>query len=165
MIHRRHFDPGPLERAKTAFDYHESLVAAGGIFKADGIVVGFDYPFAIILDRITNGSPVNANESGFGDSQVSLETTRCQQFNGPLGCRRLILVSAELIFEKFNDLFAMLFLSFGFFGVLAQDITLSSFTVTDDDLLGMQVVVKDGITAPFTENLTFNFGNVCHTAG
>jgi len=54
MVHGRHLDLGALERAKAALDDFQPLVSAGGIFKADGVVIGLDHPFAIILGRLPN---------------------------------------------------------------------------------------------------------------
>ena len=46
MVHGRHLDLGALERAEAALYDHQPFVSAGGIFKADGVVVGLDHPFA-----------------------------------------------------------------------------------------------------------------------
>ena len=51
VVHRRHLDLGPLERAEASFDDHQALVTAGGIFQADGVVVGLDHPFTVIFGR------------------------------------------------------------------------------------------------------------------
>ena len=61
MVHGRHLDLGALERAEAALDDHQPLVSAGGIFKADGVVVGLDHPFAIILGCLPNGSTIDSN--------------------------------------------------------------------------------------------------------
>jgi len=44
MIHRRQLDLCALERTEASFYDHQAFVAAGGIFQADGVVIGFDNP-------------------------------------------------------------------------------------------------------------------------
>jgi len=53
MVHRGHLNLGAFQRTKTAFDDHQPLITASGIFKADSVVIGFEHPFAIILDGLT----------------------------------------------------------------------------------------------------------------
>ena len=68
MIHRRHLYLGALERSKAALDDHQAFVAHGGIFKTDGVVVGLNYPFTIVLGRLTNRTPVDTDKARFGYS-------------------------------------------------------------------------------------------------
>jgi hypothetical protein len=74
VVHRHHLYLGTFQRAETTLDHHQTLVTARRILETNGIVVGFNYPFSIILCRLTNGSPVNTNEATFGGSQIFLET-------------------------------------------------------------------------------------------
>ena len=50
-------------------------------------------------------------------------------------------------------LLAMFALSFGLFGIVAQDIAFTSFAVTNNDFFGMQVVTKHRVTATFGQHL------------
>ena len=50
MVRGRHLDLGAMEGSKAAFDDHQALVAAGGIFhQADGVIVGLKGPFTVVL--------------------------------------------------------------------------------------------------------------------
>jgi len=51
VIHRSHFNLGPLERTETPLYHHQSLVAAGCILKADSVIVGLNYPLAVVLKK------------------------------------------------------------------------------------------------------------------
>jgi hypothetical protein len=39
------------------------------------------------------------------------------------------------------------------FGVVTEDVTPPPLTIADDDLLGIEVILKFGVAATFTENL------------
>lgn len=49
VIHGAHFDLGSFQGAKASFNDHQSLITTGGILKTDSIVIGFQYPFAVIF--------------------------------------------------------------------------------------------------------------------
>ena len=49
VIHGAHFDLGSFQGAKASFNDHQSLITTGGILKTDCIVVGFQYPLAVIF--------------------------------------------------------------------------------------------------------------------
>ena len=59
MIHRRHFNLRFFERSETTLNHHESLIAAGHIFQANGIVVGLNDPFTIIFCDFPDLAPIN----------------------------------------------------------------------------------------------------------
>ena len=71
MVHGGHLDLSAFEATKAALDDHKAFVAAGGIFQADGVIVGFKHPFAVILGRFTDGGPVDADLVGLGDAQIT----------------------------------------------------------------------------------------------
>ena len=73
VVHRGHSDLGALERTEAALDDHQPLIAAGGVFQTDGVVVGFDHPLAIVLFRLSDGSTIDADLPGFENTQVALE--------------------------------------------------------------------------------------------
>ena len=95
MVHGHHFDLGAFHRTKAALNHHESLVAAGGIFQADGIVIGFQDPFAVKPGRISDFGPIETDLVAFGNRQVTLEPRRTfcaiTRF-----CRVLSLVSCNV---------------------------------------------------------------------
>jgi len=47
--HRGHFNLGAFQGAKAAFDNHQPFIAACCILHADGVIVGFQNPFAVIF--------------------------------------------------------------------------------------------------------------------
>lgn len=73
VIHRRHFDLGRLQGTEAALDDHKALVAAGGVFQTDGVVVGLDDPLAVVLFRLTDGTAVDTHLPGLEDTKVALE--------------------------------------------------------------------------------------------
>jgi hypothetical protein len=56
VLQRGHLDSGFLQRPKAALNDHQPLVPTGGIFQADGFVVGLHDPIAVVafglLDRV-----------------------------------------------------------------------------------------------------------------
>ena len=95
VIHRCHLDLRSLERTEAAFDDHQALVAAGGVFQADSVVVGLDDPFAVIFGGICHRSPVDMQLTAFGGSQIAFEAAGREQVDGPLGIDRMIFVAGQ----------------------------------------------------------------------
>ena len=87
VVHRGHFNPGAFQRTKTAFDDHQPLITAGGVFKADSIVIGFKHPFANILGGLADLVSVDAYMIFFGNRQIPFKAFGGQQFNRPLSFR------------------------------------------------------------------------------
>ena len=65
MIHGAHFDLGSFQGAKTSFNDYQSLVAAGGVFKVDGIIVGFQYPLTVIFLGLADLTLIDLNLATF----------------------------------------------------------------------------------------------------
>ena len=86
MVDGRHFNAGSFQGSETPLNDHESLVAAGGIFQADGIVIGFNHPSAVIPGRFPDRSTVDADYAALCHFQVSLEAKGGKQINGPSSC-------------------------------------------------------------------------------
>ena len=84
VVHRGHFNLGAFQRTKTAFDDHQPLITASGVFKADSIVIGFKHPFTIILGSFADLATVDADIIFFGNRQITFEAFGGQQFNRPL---------------------------------------------------------------------------------
>jgi glycosyltransferase involved in cell wall biosynthesis len=103
VVHRRHLDLGALERAEAAFDDHQALVAAGGIFQADSIVVGLDDPFTVVFGGIHHRSPVDTQLTAFGGSQLAFEAAGSKQVDGPLGIGRMVFVAGQFALKVFDD--------------------------------------------------------------
>jgi hypothetical protein len=61
LVHGAHFDLRPLQRAKTSFYNHQSFVTTGSVLKADGIIVGFQHPFAVVFLSLADLDIINAN--------------------------------------------------------------------------------------------------------
>jgi len=72
VVHGRHFDLGPLERAEAALYDHQPLVAEGGIFQTNGVVIGFKHPFPIVLGCIADSTAVDTDQAGLGDAQIAI---------------------------------------------------------------------------------------------
>ncbi len=68
MEHGTHLHLRLLQRAEAAFDDHQTLISAGCILNADRIIIGLKDPFAVILLRLTDTSPVNADVVALCDS-------------------------------------------------------------------------------------------------
>jgi hypothetical protein len=57
----------PLERSKAGInDHQQPLVAFGGVFQADGKVVGLYNLFTVALGLIANRNPIDADPTGSG---------------------------------------------------------------------------------------------------
>ena len=72
VVHGAHFDLRTFQRAKTSFYNHQSFVTTGSVLKADGIVVGFQYPFAVVLLSLANLLIIDANLVAIGYRQITL---------------------------------------------------------------------------------------------
>ncbi len=51
------------------------------------------------------------------------------------------------------------------FGVVAEDVALAPFTITDDDLLGLEIVLENSIATTLAEHITLDLRNAGHAAG
>lgn len=71
-------------------------------------------------------------------------------------------VPFELLLKKDNDLVPVLFLTLGLFRIVAEDISPSAFTVTNDNLLCMEVILDDGVSTACGKDLAFDLSDTCH---
>ena len=95
------------------------FVAAGGIFQAEGIVIGFNHPSAVILDRLPDCPAVDGYKTPLCHFQVSLEAKGGQQIDGPAGCGLRLRVTGKLLFKESDDLSPAPLLPLGLLGVIA----------------------------------------------
>lgn len=70
MKHRHHLYFRALQRAETTFDDQQALVAEGRVFQADGIVIGFKHPLAVVTGRFLDRLAVKPELSRLGDGRI-----------------------------------------------------------------------------------------------
>ena len=65
VIHGAHFDLGSFQGAKASFNDHQPLITTGGILKTDSVVIGFQYPLAIIFLGFSDLTLIDVNLAAF----------------------------------------------------------------------------------------------------
>jgi hypothetical protein len=165
MVEGRHLDLGPLQGPEAALDHHEAFVPLCSIFEAQGVVIGLQDPLAVILGRLPDRSAVHPDLVAFGHPEIALEAEGGQQINGPLGGGIGPGVPVEFFFEGTYDLSSAFLLPFRFLGVVAEDIAPSPFAVSHHDLLGVEVVLNDIVSAPLSQDLMLDLGDGSHAGG
>jgi hypothetical protein len=70
--------------------------AAGGVFKTDGIIVGFQYPLTVVFFDLSDFAIIDANLIAVGYRQVPLVAFRGRKLNRPLRGRFFVGMSGKL---------------------------------------------------------------------
>lgn len=64
----------------------------------------------------------------------------------------MIFVAGQFAFEMFDDHLPVLGRPLGFMGIVTKDVASPPFTVADNNLLGLKVVLENGVRSPFVEH-------------
>ena len=74
MVDRRHLDSSSFQGSEATLNDHEPFVSTGSIFQADGVIVGFNDPSAVIPCRFPDRTAVDPDNTAFCDFQKGVKS-------------------------------------------------------------------------------------------